>query len=427
MNPGGSPSEQRMRFSPIFKSVAGLCLCVWVSGPRVRAGDAPPGGRDPATIEAEAMGQAAEADRRFKAGDFAAAIPLYQAERDSRAASGDLRYEAYALRAIGCCHFNLGDDDAAVAALLEAARRDARRDDPGFEGYDWLLIGRAHLRRARLVDCVEALRKALPKLSQAVDRDHEADARLALAEALMRLERPQEASPHLDRAEELARLVNDPARLATAWLAASRVATAAGESGLAAERADDARRAFTGLAKAAEAASASYSLGEALADLDRLDAAAAAVENARDAHRKLEDPAAEAEDLALLAAVKADDGDRPAAIAAARAAVEVRRASGDTAGEIDALVALSRYLFLSAEPEVAARTLTAAVNLGRTELTPARLVPLLLLADDVSRRAGLSDPKEDLLREADRVAADADNGALRRMVNEARVARKSGR
>src|SRR5438477_11546587 len=96
-------------------------------------------------VEAEATSQASEADRRFKAGDYAGALPLYRAERASRAALGDLRYEAYALRAIGCCHAALGDDDAAVAAWHEARTRDARREDRGFEGYDWLLTGRPHL------------------------------------------------------------------------------------------------------------------------------------------------------------------------------------------------------------------------------------------------------------------------------------------
>src|SRR5215213_9205142 len=94
---------------------------------------------DRARIESEATGQAAEADRLFKAGDFAAALPLYEAERASRAALGDHRYEAFAARAIGCCRARLGDHEAALVALGAARALDARREDRGFEGYDWLL------------------------------------------------------------------------------------------------------------------------------------------------------------------------------------------------------------------------------------------------------------------------------------------------
>ena len=93
-------------------------------------------GPDRGRLETEAIGQAAEADRLFKAGDFAAALPIYEAERTSSAALGDLRFEAYAARAIGCCHERLGDLDAAIAAWESARALDARRDDRGFEGYD---------------------------------------------------------------------------------------------------------------------------------------------------------------------------------------------------------------------------------------------------------------------------------------------------
>ena len=74
------------------------------------------GGIDREKVEAEATGQAAEADRRFKAKDFKGALPLYRAERSSRSKLGDARYEAYALRAIGCCQAELGDDEAAIAS-----------------------------------------------------------------------------------------------------------------------------------------------------------------------------------------------------------------------------------------------------------------------------------------------------------------------
>src|SRR3954451_8734070 len=115
---------------------------------------------DRARTESEARGQAAEGDRLFKQGDFAAALPFYEAERASRSALGDLRYEAYALRAIGCCHDRLGDFEAAIAAWEEARALDARRDDRGFEGYDWFLIGQAQLRLERTEAAVESLGRA---------------------------------------------------------------------------------------------------------------------------------------------------------------------------------------------------------------------------------------------------------------------------
>ena len=45
---------------------------------------------------------------------------IYEAERASRAALGDVRYEAYALRAIGLCHAELGDDESAIEACARA-------------------------------------------------------------------------------------------------------------------------------------------------------------------------------------------------------------------------------------------------------------------------------------------------------------------
>ncbi len=91
----------------------------------------------------EAANQASEADRLFKLGEFAAALPLYEAERTSRATTGDLRYEAYALRAIGICQAELGDDTDAIDSWRQAYTLDLKRDDPGYAGYDDFLIGQA--------------------------------------------------------------------------------------------------------------------------------------------------------------------------------------------------------------------------------------------------------------------------------------------
>ena len=55
--------------------------------------------------------------RRRNGGEWEPAIALYDAERASRAALGDVRYEAYALRAIGICRAELGDDESAIETL----------------------------------------------------------------------------------------------------------------------------------------------------------------------------------------------------------------------------------------------------------------------------------------------------------------------
>ena len=402
----------------LLSGLVGLGIGLWVQ--QQPAASKPPEAPDRERVELEAMGQSAEADRLFKAGDFVGALPIYVAERASRAALGDLRYEAYALRAIGCCHFNLGDNDAALGAFLDAAKRDEGREDKGFEGYDWLLIGRARLRSGKLEESAGALRKALPLLATAIDRDHEADARLTLADVCMRLGKFKEAAAAVERAEELARLLDDSARKATTWLVSARLALAMEEPGLAAERADDARRVFLVRGAKGEMADAAYAMGEALADLDRLEAAAGVVEAASEAHRAMGGHPERAADLGLLAALKADSGDLGDAVVAARGVVEERRVEADPEGEVEALVALARYQFQAEERAGAAETLASAIEVGRRELAPARLVRLLILAADVNRLAGFSDRGTGLLDEAERVAGRAKNGALRRMVTEAR-------
>ncbi|MCA1685956.1 MAG: hypothetical protein LC745_08225 [Planctomycetia bacterium] len=304
--------------------------------------------QDRERVEAEARGQAAEADRLFKAGDYAAALPLYEAERGSRAVLGDRRYEAYAVRAIGCCRSNLGDDDAAIAAWHDARKIDARRDDAGFEGYDWLLIGQAHLRRGR-------------------------------------------------------------------------VAQADGRPGLAAERADDARREFASLGVKAGSAAASRALGEALADLERLDAAATALEEAARGHEDLDDVPGLARDLTLLAAVRADSGDPAGAVEVARRAARVHHDADDPSGELDALVALASYQDQAGQRADAAATLAEAVEIARREATPARFVRLLVLSAQLARRDGQSDRADALFDEAERTARRVENAALRRIVSEART------
>jgi hypothetical protein len=380
----------------------------------------PPAAEDRARVEAEAIGQAAEADRLFKQGEFTAALPLYEAERSSRAALGDLRYEAYALRAIGCCRKELGDLAAAIDAWNAARAIDAKRDDRGFEGYDWLLIGQAELVRDRPAAARAALAKAIPLLSTAIDRDHEADARLFLARALTDLGHPDEALPHLDRARQLALALKDRKRAPAIEKEFAHAAVVLGDPAQAAEWLLDAWTAHHELGLNAETAAIDRLLGDTMLDLDRPDIAAARVEEAAKAHAALDDPAALAGDLEFLAGLKAGQGDLASASDLTRRAVAAYREADESPGEIEARVALARYQSLAADWSAADATLDEALKLVRLDGAPDEQVRLLLLASDVARRAQSGDRSASLLEEAARVADEADNGALRRIVLDAR-------
>src|SRR5690242_16632352 len=111
-----------MRFS------AALFFCLLASAAEVGRGQEVDRNR----VESQAAGQAAEADRLFKSGDFQAALPIYEAERASRAALGDVRYEAYALRAIGLCRAEMGDDEGGIESWQAARTLDLKREDKGY-------------------------------------------------------------------------------------------------------------------------------------------------------------------------------------------------------------------------------------------------------------------------------------------------------
>src|SRR3954463_14267088 len=114
---------------------------------------------DRGRVETEAAGQAAEADRLFKRGEWEPALAIYQAERASRAGLGDVRYEAYALRAIGICHAELGDDESAIESWTGARALDLKRDDKGYAGYDDFLIAKAQLRLGRVEEALATLNR----------------------------------------------------------------------------------------------------------------------------------------------------------------------------------------------------------------------------------------------------------------------------
>ncbi len=381
-------------------------------------------GDDKARIEAEAQGQAAQADKLFKAGEFAAAIPFYEAERVSRKAVGDQRFEAYAIRSIGCCHEGLGDHEAAIEAWRRARVLDSKRDDHGYEGYDLYLIGRAHLRLGRLEQAQEILTNSLPLLSQAIDRDHEADARLVLALAYLKDDRPEDAAPHVDRAERVANALDDTRRRAMAWLAGGYIALAQESPGLAAERFSDARDGFVEARSPSDAAEADRCLAQAYHLLENTDAATFFGREAVAEHWALHDHSAVADDLRILAEVRASAEDFPGAVRYARQAVEARRAADDLVGGIDARVELALYQQESGALDEAWKTLDETVSLARQGVPAARRVRLFLLASEIAEVQGLTSRSNDLLEEADRVANAADNGALRRMVRDARTERR---
>jgi tetratricopeptide (TPR) repeat protein len=375
---------------------------------------------DKARIESEAIGQAAEADRLFKAGDYAAALPLYEAERASRAKLGDVRQEAYATRAVGCCHEGLGDLEAALVALEAARRLDSRRDDKGYEGYDLLLIGRVQFRLGRVEEAHRSLARAIPPLSTAIDRDHEADARLVMARVLTVLDRPEQAPEHLDRARALALDLKDPKRHADACAESARVALAMGEPGPASEWLSDARDAYEDQGLAAEVAAMDRMMGGILLDLGLPGASYARVELAARAHETLRDPSALADDLEFLAELAAEEGALDRARALSRRAVDARRDADDPSGEVEARVLLARCQSLSDDWAGAAETLSRAVVLVRRDGVPSEQVRLLILAADVERRARHAARADALLDEAGKVAVADDNGALKALVADAR-------
>ena len=109
------------------------------------------------------------------------------------------------------------------------------------------------------------------------------------------------------------------------------------------------------------------------------------------------------------------------AIASARRAVAARHADADEPGEIEALVALAQFQSRQESWASAAKTLAVALPLAHRQGEPADEVRLLLLTADVERRANHISRSQSLFDDAGRVAERADNGALKRMVAEARL------
>ncbi len=419
MKDSSTPSRKRVpRHRRFFAALCCLAVCGPIA-PRVQAQNP-----DPGRLEAEARGQAAEADRRYKEGDFAGALPLYQAERASRALLGDLRYEAYAARATGCCLAELGELDAAIEAWNAARELDAKREDPGFEGYDSLLIGNLELGRGRTSEAEEALNHALTRLAKADHRDYETDARRLMGRLLTQTGRPRDAEPFFERAWDLASELNDARRLGDVGADWGLAAMVQGDAGRAAEFWDGARRAFESLDLPGSVAILDRQLADALLALGLPDAAAARLALAAEAHERLNDPAKLADDLSALADVKAATNDLANARALARRAVFAHRDAGSAEGAREALVALAHFQSLANAWPEAAETLADAVKLVQRDGEPAEQIRLLLLAADVERRAGHASRGFALLDEAERTAREAGDDDLVAAVSNARRERE---
>ncbi len=394
---------------------------------------AAPGQEPPAVdrgrVESEAAGQAAEADRLFKLREFEAALPLYEAERASRAALGDVRYEAYALRAIGICRAELGDDEAGIESWNAARALDLKRDDKGYAGYDDFLIAQAELRLDRPLRAVATLERALPLLSQAVDRDHEADARLVLARTLVTLGRAEGARPHAARAIALAGDLADAWRLADAWASSGQVEGALGRYSLALERFSDAQEAFEEQGRAAESAWMLTTSASTLLLLGRPDLALARFEDAAEAHQHLEDGGSLAEDLAAIAGLHLEAGRLDAALDAARKAVDHARDADDRPREVEARVRLAQAQGARGDWPGAAETLDEAVALIRQVARddPAEQVRLILTAADADRRASHARRAADRLDAAARLADESGLMPLKEAVAEARRRAEKGK
>jgi tetratricopeptide (TPR) repeat protein len=368
-------------------------------------------------IEREASAQAAQADRMFKTGRFEAALRLYRAEAESRKALGDARYEAYAYRGVGCCLERLKDDQGAIESFKAAMAIDDGREDPGFAGYDGLLTAQAQLRLGRAGDAVETLTKALPRLGQAVDRDHECDARVCLSQARLGLSEPDKAAPEAARALALARELDDPSRLANAWLALGLVDRDLGRLGPALMRLQDAREGYREQARDADVGLATGLLAEVLRSLNQHDRAAALLEESAALHAKLGDPASEAEDRLDLASVRLELGDAASAAREAERARDGFLATDDESSAIDALVVLARAQSVLKDKDAAA-TAAATIRdaLGRSARAhadaPAERVRLLLLSADLEARLGHKAEVASRLSEAAKLAETADDRLL---------------
>ena len=373
---------------------------------------------DRARAATEASSQANEADRLFKLGEFAAALPVYEAERASRAKTGDNRYEAYALRAIGICRAELGDDQAGIAAWKQAYDLDLKRDDPGFAGYDDFLIAQAEARLGQPEQAVKTLERALTRMTGVADRDHEIDARLVMTRLLVGSGQAERARPFAARALELAELIKDDWRIGDAWASMGQVEGSTGKAELALESFGKAIKLFEGQGRAAEAAWMETTSASALILLNRADQALARYEQAARLHKHLQDGGSTSEDLAAVAGLQLEAGRLDQALVAANEAVDQASDADDREREVEARVRLAQVQGAQNHWVDAAKTLDEAVIIGRqiARDDPFQQVRILLTAAVTDARAKFTERADERLKTASRLANDSKSAELQNAV-----------
>jgi tetratricopeptide (TPR) repeat protein len=375
---------------------------------------------DRSKVETLAAGQAAEADRLFKLGEWEQAMALYEAERVSRSTLGDLRYEAYANRAIGICKANIGDDEGAIEALGKARTLDVKREDKGYAGYDLFLIAQAEARLDRVNDAIKTLDIALPMLSTAIDRDHETDARLFLTRILLNVGQAEQAKPHVARALVLSEELKDSLRIADSWAASGQIEGALGNLSLALERFADAEEQFEQDGRAGEAAWMETIAGSTLALMGRPDLSLARFEEAARRHEHLEDFGSLSEDLAAVAGLLIETNRVDEALEPAKKAVEKAQEIDDRPREIEARVRLSQVQGLKNDWKSAAETLDEAVLLVRQVARddPGEQIRVILTAGSTDQRAGLDAKAVERFQLAEKIADDSKIPALKQVVRD---------
>ncbi len=338
-------------------------------------------------VESEAKLQAEEADKLYASGQYNAALPLYQAERTSRNALGDQRYEALATRAVGCCLEKLGQFDEAIAAWREAIVIDSKREDRGFEGYDHLLIAKVEHRRDQPDSAMRALAEAIPLLSKVVDADHESIAQHLFGQILNDRDEFIEAKVHLRRAFELVQTLKLNPLRARILGELGRASFGLEEFQPAADALVESSRIFEAEKMNAEAAWADRLLGDTFMELGRTDDAKARVAKSAERHRALGAHGALANDLCFLASLALKD--RPTeALKLAKEAVESAKETDDTALELDAMVHLALAQSQSKDPASAAATIEKSLSLAKRLEDRSELVRILFLAASFNRAAG---------------------------------------
>lgn len=340
-------------------------------------------------IESEANAQAEEADKLFAKKMFAEAIPLYEAERESRSRIGDLRYEAYAIRAVGLCRAELGEFDAASMALREASRLDGKREDFGMQGSDLFLIAKAMLLAGKPEAAIEESGPALALLRKGGDKDHESEARIVLAKALSEVDRNAQAIPELLIAADLAEMIHDPLRRAEAWLELGDAQLILDAPGQALEYLLDARMTFAALNRTGEVARIDRLLGDALVALGRFEIADEPVRKALVAHERLGDLASQAEDLRFLALWEIERRNYAAGRSFSAARAELARKLQDADAALDALLIEADAAGLANDRKARSDLLEKALASaqGRQQPQPGKVAWILLqLAGATDRR-----------------------------------------